>query len=142
MILSKFGNEVLSRGATAVLPQNLDARWLAHLQQLADDFIDTHFVGGDCKQEGFRADPVLMACVSEILRHQKGRQAEISEEELFEKVTIYSLAVTMESVGRQDRFALRPPSLDNIFDRERLRELRRVKPDLGPVLKAICLERK
>lgn len=140
MILSKFGNEVLSHGASAVLPQNLDARWLAHIQQLADDFIDSHFIGGDCKSEGFQADPVLTACVSEILRHQKGRQSDISEEELFEKITIYALTVTMESVRRQDAFTMEPPSLENIFDRERLRELRRIKPELGPVLKAICLE--
>jgi len=141
MILSKFGNEVLSKGASAVLPQNLDPRWLAHIQQLADDFIDTHFIGGDCRQEGFQSDPLLTTCVSEILHYQKGRQAEISEEELFRKITIYSLAVTMESVGRQDGFAMEPPSLDNIFDQDRLRELRRIKPDLAPVLKAICLER-
>lgn len=142
MMLSKFGNEVLSRGPSAVLPQNLDAGWLAHIQQLADHFIDSHFIGGDCKHEGFHADPVLTACVSEIIRYQKGKEVELSEEELFEKVTIYSLAVTMESVGRQNAFAMEQPSLDNIFDRRRLRELRRIKPELGPVLDTICLEGK
>lgn len=142
MMLSKFGNEVLSRGPSAVLPQNLDPGWLAHIQRLADNFLDSHFHEGDCKPEGFQADPVLTACVSEILRHQKGPEAEVSEEEMFEKVTIYSLAVTMESVGRQNHFPLEPPTLDNIFDRGRLRELRRIKPELGPVLDAICLESK
>lgn len=96
MLLSKFGNEVLSRGANAVLPQNLNQEWLPIVQRMADEFLDANFDGDTCRVNGFFSDPILSACVSEILSHQNDGKVDIREAEMFEKLTLYSLAVTLE----------------------------------------------
>ena len=66
MLLSKFANEVLSRGAAALLPFNLSLEWLTALQKMADDFLDLNFQSDDCADVGEIVDPILSACVSEI----------------------------------------------------------------------------
>ena len=139
MLLSKFGNEVLSRGPEAVLPQNLDPQWLETIQELADDFLDTNFQAGICRSSGFSADPLLSACVSEILSRRAGGGVAIEEREMFEKITMYALSVTMETVRRDAGLEMAPPTLENIFEQKRFAKLRDLRPDMGPVLKAICL---
>ena len=64
MLLSKFANEVLVRGPAALLPQNLNSEWLARLQKMADDFLDTHFQSARCSNAKDVADPVLTTCIS------------------------------------------------------------------------------
>ena len=71
-MLSRFNNEVLSYGPSAVLPQNLNAKWIRILQKMADDFLDTNFDLNECKDPRDIGDPVLMACVYEIERYQTG----------------------------------------------------------------------
>jgi hypothetical protein len=41
-MLSKINNEVLSHGPEAVLPQNLNKKWLNILQEMAEDFIGSN----------------------------------------------------------------------------------------------------
>jgi hypothetical protein len=139
MLLSKFGNEVLARGPAAVLPQNLNAEWLPIIQRMADEFLDTNFDGDRCRVSGFSADPILSACVSEILSYQNDGKVDIREEELFQKLTIYSLAVTLETVRQEHQINLEPPSLDNIFDMDRLQRLKHQKPDIAQILDTLCL---
>ena len=142
MLLSKFGNEVLSKGATAVLPQNLSREWLDRIQKMADDFLDANFENGECLEEGFAADPILSACVSEILSYLNHGHDYIEEREMFKMLTMYSLAVTIETVGRQTDLGLEQPTLDDIFTRKRLAQLKRIKPELGPILETVCLAEK
>jgi hypothetical protein len=139
MLLSKFGNEVLSRGPEAVLPQNLDPQWLETIQELADDFLDSNFQGGNCRASGFSADPLLSACVSEILSRCTDGGVAIEEREMFEKITMYALSVTMETVRRGSGLEMAQPTLENIFQQQRFAKLKNLHPDIGPVLKAICL---
>jgi hypothetical protein len=139
MLLSKFGNEVLARGPSAVLPQNLNAEWLPIIQRMADDFLDTNFDGDYCKVNGFSVDPILSACVSEILSYQHEGKVDIREEDLFQKLTIYSLAVTLETVRQEHHIDLEPPSLENIFDIDRLQRLKHQKPEIGHILETLCL---
>ena len=139
MLLSKFGNEVLSKGPEAVLPQNLTPEWLKTIQKMADDFLDANFDGENCRWTGFAVDPVLSACVSEILSYLNDGNVEIQERELFEKLTMYSLAVTVETVSKETAIGLAAPTLDNIFDRQRFRDLKRIKPEFGPILEIVCL---
>ena len=139
MLLSKFGNEVLSRGPEAVLPQNLDPQWLETIQELADDFLDSNFQGGTCRSSGFSADPLLSACVSEILSRRSDGGVAIEEREMFEKITMYALSITMETVRRDSGLEMTPPTLENIFQQQRYAKLKDLRPDMGPVLKAICL---
>lgn len=139
MLLSKFGNEVLSKGPDSVLPQNLTPAWLERIQKMADLFLDTHFDGERCLWDGFTADPILTACVSEIVRHQNHGSVEIQERDMFDKLTMYSLAVTIETVRKEATASLPVPTLDNIFDKTRYMEIEKSLPKFGAVLKFVCL---
>ena len=68
-MLSKFNNEVLSKGSAAVLPQNLDHAWLSRLETVSEDFLERNFSIDECKTPQDIADPLLSVCVFEILRH-------------------------------------------------------------------------
>jgi hypothetical protein len=139
MLLSEFGNEVLSRGSAAVLPQNLNQKWLGILQRRVDDFIDSHFEPETCPGSHHSVDPLLTACVSEILHHQEGDSVRITEEDLIRKTTIYAVAVTMESIHRGAHRPLEPPTLDNIFATERLVRLKTAYPELEAFLERVCV---
>ena len=142
MLLSKFGNEVLSRGPDAVLPQNLSSKWLMRIQKMADDFLDSHFPGETCDADGFDADPILSACVSEILRHINDGHVDVQEKEMFQFITIYALCVTMETVRRERGIGMSLPTVETLFDMKRLQEIKRIKPEIEPILATLCLEEK
>ena len=139
MTLSKFGNEVLSKESEAVLPQNLSSEWLGRIQKLADDFFDINFHDGQCRYENYTVDPILSACVTEILDYQNEGQLDIQERDMFEKLTMYALSVTIESVRKEADVGLEQPTLDNIFTRNRYMQLKQVRPELGAILDAVCL---
>ena len=142
MLLSKFGNEVLSKGATAVLPQNLTYEWLGRIQKMADEFLDANFDGDQCKYNDFAVDSILSACVSEILSYQNNGYVDIQERDMFEKLTMYALSVTIESVGKEADVGLDQPTLEDIFDLNRFTQFRQIKPELGAILDTICLTEK
>lgn len=139
MLLSKFSNQVLSKGPQAVLPQNLNVEWLTRIQKMVDDFLDANFEGGNCRQANFTADPILSACVSEILRHLNGDSLEIQENDMFEKLTLYALSVTVETVAKEVDIKLSPPTLETIFDKQRLQALVDIRPEFEPIIKTICM---
>ncbi len=139
MLLSKFGNEVLSKGPQSVLPQNLSLEWLARIQKMADSFLDTHFDEELCRYDGFTADPILTACVSEITRYQNHGSVEIQEREMFDKLTMYALAVTIETVRKEATVSLPVPTLDDIFDKARYQDIENTLPHFGAILKFVCL---
>jgi hypothetical protein len=140
VLLSKLGNEVLSGGPEAVLPQNLSPEWLGRIQKMADEFLDTNFEGDDCRKDNFTADPVLSACVLEILRHLKDGKVDVQEKEMFEKLTLYALSVTVETVTKQRAIALEPPTLATIFDRRRLQEIVNIRPEFETIIKIVCMD--
>ena len=139
MLLSKFANEVLSRGASALLPQNLSAQWLENIQKMADDFLDVNFESESCSEVGDDADPILSACVSEILSYQQAGVTEISRDDLIKKITIYAIQITIETIRRQSGIDVEPPSLENIFDSGYLAELKDSYPDLAQFYDSVCL---
>jgi len=139
MLLSKFSNEVLSKGPQAVLPQNLSPEWLSRIQKMVDDFLDANFEGGNCRNAKFTADPVLATCVSEILRHLKGDSIDIQENDMFEKLTLYALSVTVESVAKEVDIKFQPPTLETIFDKRRLQDLVDIRPEFEPIIQTVCM---
>ena len=139
MLLSKFANEVLSRGASALLPQNLSSQWLSDIQKMADDFLDVHFESESCSGAGDDADPILSACVSEILSHQQASVTEISPDDLIKKITIYAIQITVETIQRQSGIGVEPPSLENIFDSEFLAALKDLYPNMAQFYDRVCL---
>jgi hypothetical protein len=140
-MLSQFNNQVLSYGPSAVLPQNLNAEWIKILQKMADEFLDTNFDLDECKDPRDVGDPVLMACVYEIVRYQDGDKAEFTSKEMAEKMVIYALAITMESVTRESNIGFEPPNLDNILSMDRIVAYKNINPEFIKILKQACIVR-
>ena len=140
-MLSRFNNEVLSFGPSAVLPQNLNGEWITILQKMADDFLDTNFDLQECKDPRDVGDPVLMACVYEIAGYQNDKKVDFTPKELAEKVAIYALAITMESVNRESNIELEPPNLDNILSMDRIIAYKNINPEFVKILKQACIVR-
>jgi len=140
-MLSRFNNEVLSFGPSAVLPQNLNGEWIHILQKMADDFLDTNFDLQECKNPRDIGDPVLMACVYEIAGYQNDKNVDFTPKEMAEKVAIYALAITMESVNRESNIELEPPNLDNVLSMDRIIAYKDINPEFVQVLKQACIVR-
>ena len=140
-MLSRFNNEVLSYGPTAVLPQNLNSNWIKKLQKITDDFLDSNFALDECKDPRDIGDPVLMACVYEILRFQQGDSADVSPKNMAEKMAIYSLSIMMESVNRESNIELEPPDLDNVLSMDRIVAYKDKNPEFVKILEQACIIR-
>ena len=140
-MLSEFYNEVLAFGPVAVLPQNLNDKWIQRLQIMADDFLDSNFNLDACSDAREIGDPVMAACVYEILRYQYGEKYDLTPQEMAEKIVIYALSITMETVNRKTHFGLQPPSLNNLLSMERILSYKRTKPEFVKMLKEACIIR-
>ncbi|MCB2145224.1 MAG: hypothetical protein KQI81_02035 [Deltaproteobacteria bacterium] len=139
-MLSRFSNEVLSHGSSAVLPHNLSDFWLITLQKLCDDFLDSNFAVDQCTESISMGDPVLAACVHEVLHYGKrGAGPEISAEKLAENITIYALSVTMETIRREADLEMPPPTLENLLSIDRIVHFGKINPDFGQFLKRACI---
>ena len=138
-MLSQFNNEVLSYGPTAVLPQNLNSTWIKRLQKMADDFLDSNFVQHECKDRSNTGDPILMACVYEILSYQQEDSAGLSPKDMAEKMAIYSLSILMESVNRESHIGLEPPDLNTVLSMDRIIAFKERNPEFVKVLKQACI---
>jgi len=82
-----------------------------------------------------------MACVYEIARYQTGENVDFTPREMVEKVAIYALAITMESVNRESNIGLEAPNLDNVLSMDRIIAYKDVNPDFVKILKQACLIR-
>lgn len=140
-MLSEFYNEVLAFGPVAVLPQNLNNKWILRLQQMADDFLESNFKQYECVDVREIGDPVLAACVYELLRYQHSNEFDLTPKEMAEKIVIYALALTMESVNRKSNFGLKPPNLNNILSVERILSYKKIRPEFVNLLKEACIIR-
>jgi hypothetical protein len=140
-MLSQFNNEVLSYGPTAVLPQNLNSVWIKRLQKVADEFLDSNFDLHECKAPEDVGDPILMACVYEIMAYQSGKIVDITPDEMAEKMTIYAISIIMESVHREDEIGLEQPDLDNILSMDRIIGFKKKNPEFIKFLKEVCIVR-
>lgn len=138
-MLARFSNEVLSRGANAVLPQQLSDSWLDILQKHCDHFLDRNFAVDQCPESLDLGDPLLVACVHEVLRGQGDDTTDMSAEELAEHVTIYALSITMETIRRQSDIAMQAPSVDNLLSIDRIVAFSRTNPAFGRFLKRACV---
>jgi hypothetical protein len=139
-MLSRFSNEVLSRGPNAVLPQNLSDFWLKTIQKHCDDFLDSNFTVDQCTETLDMGDPLLVACIHEVLHHnQRNTSPEISAEELAGMITIYALSITMETIRRESDMELPPPTLENLLSVDRIVQFGKINPDFGQFLKRSCV---
>jgi hypothetical protein len=140
-MLSKFNNEVLSKGPGAVLPQNLSREWIDRLKNMAEEFLDINFSLDECGDPQGIADPILSACVYEILRQQSYDTDGVSTEEMLEKTAIYAVSISMEAVNREADIGLDPPNLDNILSRDSVIAFKEINPDFINLLEQACVIR-
>ncbi len=138
-MLSRFSNEVLSRGASALLPQNLSAGWLETLQKRADDFLDSNFAVDHCTDAVDTGDPLLVACVHEVLGHNAGSHDDLPPEALAEHVTIYALSITMETIRRESDMEMTLPTLEDLLSIDRIVRFGKANPDFGQFLARACI---
>ena len=141
MMLSKFSNEVLSKGPQAVLPQNLTAEWLNALNRRAAEFLDGNFSLDECKSPQDVADPLLSTCVYEILRYKQGDIVDISMEKMLEMIVIYAISIVMEAADRESGIGLESPGLDNILSMDRVLAFKKINPDFIKLLQQACIIR-
>jgi hypothetical protein len=138
-MLAKFNNEVLQYGPDAVLPQNLNKEWLATLQKMAEDFLETNYDLEQCKKPGDIVDPILSVCVSEILRSQHTDKADISDEDILKKIPIYSLSLIIEAVSRESDLGIEKPNLENLLSWDRIRKIKDTHPEFIKALEKACI---
>jgi hypothetical protein len=136
LLLSRFSNEVLSRGPGAILPQNLNGFWLKSIQKLCDDFLDKNFVADQCTQTLDTGDPVLVACVHEVLRANRASGPDIPADELAEHVTIFALSVTMETIRRESDIQMTLPSMQDLLSIDRIVQFAKSIPNSAAFSKA------
>ena len=138
-MLTKFNNEVLRYGPAAVLPQNLSDEWLTVLQEKADNFLDANFDLDECRDPQSAADPLLTACVSEIILYQQKGDINLTAEEMLRKITVYALRMTMETVHRDASIELEPPTLETVLEWEGILDHRHHNPEFIEVLEQACI---
>ena len=138
-MLSKINNEVLTHGPEAVLPQNLNKKWLNILQKMAEDFIDSNYDLEECKKPEDVADPILSVCVSELLISQHSNKTDISIAEMLAKITIYSISLIMEAVDRESNIGLEKPTLEDILFWDRMIRMKKTNPKFVETLEKACI---
>lgn len=141
-MLTRLQYEVLSNGPTAVLPQNLNDRWLEILQEHADDFLNANYDLDACRVPDDVDAPMLTACVQALLSEQNLQLSDISTHELAEKLTIYALWLTIETTGRDIDLPIHRPKVDTIFSWDNIQKLRTLNPQFIDALERSCILRR
>lgn len=97
---TKFGEEVLDKGAEAALPKNLPDRWL---KRLARDVVNAQKAAIEGRGEDIKTCvPWIVFPVIALLSHKKGcSPQEHSEDEVLSEVQKYKDALLSELIARQ-----------------------------------------
>ena len=111
------------------------------LQKVAEEFLDSNFDLHECKDPRDIGDPILMACVYEIIAFQSEGQVDIKPADMAEKMTIYALSIIMEAVHREKNIGLQSPDLDNILSVDRIIAFKKTNPEFIKFLKQVCIIR-
>jgi len=138
-MLSKLNNEVLSHGPEALLPQNLNKKWLSILQEMAEDFIGSNYDLEECKKPEDVADPILTVCVSEILRSQPNYTTDMPIDKMLEKIAIYSISLIIEAVDRVSNIGIEQPTLEDILYWDRIIRMKKTNPEFVETLEKACI---
>ncbi len=147
-MINRFIDEVVTQGAEAVLPQNLEDAWLDMIYVAAKNFLGTALtMTSETPEEEILSDElsmIMLSAVVEIVQYQNGYKQsgepfEIPEEQVFECISCYAMAIVVESIARESDIDITPPSIDTIFDRERLFELEQNNPELTDLLNKLII---
>lgn len=145
-MINKFAEEILSKGAMEVLPQNLSDEWLERLyygsvyflkiiEMMDEEEVDTEKFSDVNSMLLFAAD-------SEIFQYKNSYNPKMDvgardEEELYDNLICLSLSYVFEMIARNSEIAIESPDLDNIYDRKRLFKIEQEKDGLTELLEKI-----
>lgn len=147
-MINRFIDEVVSQGAEAVLPQNLEMEWLDIIYVAAKNFLHTALtLKENLPEEEVLNDEnsmMMLSAVVEIVQHQNGYKQsgepfEIPEEQIFECISCYAIAIILESIARESDVEFTPPNTANIFERERLFDVEQENPELTELLNKLIV---
>ena len=144
-MINKFAEEIMSKGADEVLPQNLSDEWLEKLYYGSVYFIKTiNMDEEEIETEKFSDvnSMLLFAADSEIYQNKNNYNPKVDiakrdEEELYENISCLSLSYIYEMISRNSEIVIDPPTLENIYNRERLFVIEQEKPQLTDLLDKI-----
>lgn len=145
-MLSQFVDEVISKGAEALLPQNLEENWLERIYVAAKNFLDiTVNSNGIIEEDEILNDMNSMMMLSSILEIAQQQASyspsdkpyEIPEDMLFEYISCYSLSIVLEAITRESGMSMDLPTVETIFDRERLFAIEQSNPELTVLLNTL-----
>ena len=148
MTINKFMDEVVSRGADAVLPQNLDKEWLERLFIASKGFlaIAVQDEGMEEEEEPFNDENsmMLLTAVTELSQAQKDYKPDEDEDEVdeglfFENLSCYALSILFEAIKKESEFTFEEPTIETIFDRERLYAIEQETPVITEILNEIVV---
>jgi hypothetical protein len=122
-------------------PTNDGRGFFRFKQTMAEDFLDSSYDLDECNKPEDVADPILSVCVLTILRSQGDDIADISLEEILEKVTIYCLSLIMEAVDRESKIGIEQPALENILSWDIIKRLKVSNPQFVETLEQACILR-
>lgn len=148
-MLNQFVDEIISQGAEALLPQSLDEKWLDRMYVASKNFL--HIA---TRPEGFIQEEeilndtnsmIMLSSIVEIAQHQSGyapsdKPYELPEDRIFEYISCYALSIVFESISRESGKAIDHPTLDTIFDRDRLFDIEQNNPELSVLLNKLISE--
>ena len=129
--LSQYHAEVLSQGVEALLPQHLPDRWLDHLLEEGNAYLDRD------RQDSVSMSTLLLTVLA-LVEFQQGDASAVSGvitlplDELNEYLTIYVLCLGIEKVNRNTDITGEAPTLENIFDGDRVVSLSRTDTRSDP----------
>ena len=146
MSINRFMDEVISRGAEAVLPQNLDQEWLERLFIAAKDFLAMAVREEESDDEPFGDENsmMLLSAVTELTQAQKNYAPEEEDEQVdeglfFENLSCYSLSILFEAIRQQSEFTFELPNTETILDRDRLYAIEQETPVITEILNELVL---
>ncbi len=117
-MIEEISNLIRQKGPMGILPNELPEKEFEYLHKLSSEFIDDEDKGPD----KFSA---LALCVITILSHQQNypEKIAIKPDDLMEHMHLYSVAILFENMGRKTDAKIEPPTIDNIFDENRMVEI-------------------
>jgi hypothetical protein len=74
-----------------------------------------------------------------VLHATREAGTDVTAEELAEKLTIYALSITMETIRRESGIEMTTPTLDNLLSIDRIIQFGKINPDFGRFLKGACI---
>ncbi|MDL2286523.1 hypothetical protein LJC24_03735 [Desulfococcaceae bacterium OttesenSCG-928-F15] len=143
-MLNTFMDEVVAQGAEAVLPHQLEDRWLFPMARAAKRFLRHGAAGGEAPETPLdifedMEGSLFIAAITEILQSRYDYPAHfqmetLPEDVLYESIACYSLYLVLEEMKRTTSIPYPHPDPDTLLEPERLEEIEGNDPRISQYL--------